>query len=226
MYEVPDPSVPAGSIVQVMQPGYMIGERVLRPALVAVAKGAVQKPRRFQHLATTTARSRRQGFLRRGVGGAKGPSIHVQEAGGRITPRIYFARGYLGWMPSRTWRAWRVSAVVQAPAFAMPIICMKPPVPKRSHCATKDVVAGLHILGLRRGLKARLAADAQRPGHRDLDVLMPTIWPNVMRANWAWSSFSGGRAAVKGAATNMRASEIVRRPTVRRDRPTLRRGRE
>jgi molecular chaperone GrpE len=39
MYEVADPSVPAGSIVQVMQPGYMIGERVLRPALVAVAKG-------------------------------------------------------------------------------------------------------------------------------------------------------------------------------------------
>jgi molecular chaperone GrpE len=39
MYEVPDPSVPAGSIVQVMQPGYMIGERVLRPALVAVSKG-------------------------------------------------------------------------------------------------------------------------------------------------------------------------------------------
>jgi molecular chaperone GrpE len=39
MYEVPDPSVPAGSIVQVMQPGYMIGERVLRPALVGVSKG-------------------------------------------------------------------------------------------------------------------------------------------------------------------------------------------
>jgi molecular chaperone GrpE len=39
MFEIPDPSVPAGSIVQVMQPGYMIGERVLRPALVAVAKG-------------------------------------------------------------------------------------------------------------------------------------------------------------------------------------------
>ena len=39
MYEVPDPSVPAGSIVQVMQPGYMIGERVLRPALVGISKG-------------------------------------------------------------------------------------------------------------------------------------------------------------------------------------------
>ena len=39
MFEVPDASVPAGSIVQVMQPGYMLGERVLRPALVGVSKG-------------------------------------------------------------------------------------------------------------------------------------------------------------------------------------------
>jgi molecular chaperone GrpE len=39
MYEVPDASVPTGSVVQVIQPGYVIGERVLRPALVAVAKG-------------------------------------------------------------------------------------------------------------------------------------------------------------------------------------------
>lgn len=40
MYEVPDPSVPAGSVVQVIQAGYLIGERVLRPAMVAVAKKA------------------------------------------------------------------------------------------------------------------------------------------------------------------------------------------
>jgi molecular chaperone GrpE len=39
MFEVPDPSVPAGSVVQVVQPGYMIGERVLRPAMVGVSKG-------------------------------------------------------------------------------------------------------------------------------------------------------------------------------------------
>jgi molecular chaperone GrpE len=39
MFELPDPSRPAGSVAQVVQPGYMIGERVLRPALVAVAKG-------------------------------------------------------------------------------------------------------------------------------------------------------------------------------------------
>jgi molecular chaperone GrpE len=39
MYEVPDASVPAGSVVQVVQPGYLIGERVLRPAMVGVSKG-------------------------------------------------------------------------------------------------------------------------------------------------------------------------------------------
>lgn len=39
MYEISDASVPAGSVVQVVQAGYKIGERVLRPALVAVAKG-------------------------------------------------------------------------------------------------------------------------------------------------------------------------------------------
>jgi len=38
MYEVADPSLPPGTVAQVVQPGYMIGERVLRPALVAVAK--------------------------------------------------------------------------------------------------------------------------------------------------------------------------------------------
>ena len=39
MYEVPDASAPAGSVVQVVQPGYVIGDRMLRPALVAIAKG-------------------------------------------------------------------------------------------------------------------------------------------------------------------------------------------
>jgi molecular chaperone GrpE len=39
MFEVPNPDVPAGTVVQVMQTGYVIGERVLRPALVGVAKG-------------------------------------------------------------------------------------------------------------------------------------------------------------------------------------------
>ena len=44
MFEMPDPSRPAGTVAQVVQPGYMIGERVLRPALVAVAKGGPKAP--------------------------------------------------------------------------------------------------------------------------------------------------------------------------------------
>jgi molecular chaperone GrpE len=39
MYEAENPSVPAGHVAQVIQSGYLIGDRVLRPALVAVSKG-------------------------------------------------------------------------------------------------------------------------------------------------------------------------------------------
>jgi molecular chaperone GrpE len=39
MMEMEDPSVPAGSVLQVFQTGYMIEDRILRPALVVVAKG-------------------------------------------------------------------------------------------------------------------------------------------------------------------------------------------
>jgi molecular chaperone GrpE len=39
MFEVPNPDVPNGTVVQVVQTGYVIGDRILRPALVGVAKG-------------------------------------------------------------------------------------------------------------------------------------------------------------------------------------------
>jgi molecular chaperone GrpE len=39
MFEVEDPKVAAGTVIQVVQDGYRIGERVLRPALVGVSKG-------------------------------------------------------------------------------------------------------------------------------------------------------------------------------------------
>jgi len=39
MYEIPNDSLPAGSVADVVQSGWKIGERVLRPALVAVSKG-------------------------------------------------------------------------------------------------------------------------------------------------------------------------------------------
>jgi molecular chaperone GrpE len=39
LFEVPDPSVPSGTVVQVVESGYSIGERCLRPAKVGVARG-------------------------------------------------------------------------------------------------------------------------------------------------------------------------------------------
>ena len=42
MFEVPDPTRPEGTVVQVVQAGYAIGDRVLRPAMVGVAKGGGQ----------------------------------------------------------------------------------------------------------------------------------------------------------------------------------------
>ncbi len=39
LYEVPDPNQPAGTIVQVVERGYMLRDRLLRPAKVGIAKG-------------------------------------------------------------------------------------------------------------------------------------------------------------------------------------------
>jgi molecular chaperone GrpE len=39
MFEVEDPNMPNGTVVQVVQSGFVIGDRVLRPALVGVSKG-------------------------------------------------------------------------------------------------------------------------------------------------------------------------------------------
>ena len=39
MYEVPNADVPNNTVIDVAQPGYVIGDRMLRPAMVGVAKG-------------------------------------------------------------------------------------------------------------------------------------------------------------------------------------------
>ena len=39
MFEIPNTEVPNNTVVQVVQDGYSIGERILRPAMVGVAKG-------------------------------------------------------------------------------------------------------------------------------------------------------------------------------------------
>ncbi|MCB1476357.1 MAG: nucleotide exchange factor GrpE [Rhodobiaceae bacterium] len=42
MFEIPDDSVPNGTVKEVVQAGYTIGGRVLRPALVGVSKGGAK----------------------------------------------------------------------------------------------------------------------------------------------------------------------------------------
>jgi molecular chaperone GrpE len=44
MFEAPDPATPKGHVTQVVQIGYSIGERVLRPALVGVSAGVPKAP--------------------------------------------------------------------------------------------------------------------------------------------------------------------------------------
>ncbi|WP_455474189.1 nucleotide exchange factor GrpE [Bartonella sp. B30(2025)] len=43
MFEIPNTNVPDNTVQQVVQAGYIIGERVLRPAIVGVAKGGAKE---------------------------------------------------------------------------------------------------------------------------------------------------------------------------------------
>ena len=42
MFEIPNQNVPNGTVLQVVQAGFTIGERVLRPAMVGVSKGGAK----------------------------------------------------------------------------------------------------------------------------------------------------------------------------------------
>lgn len=44
VFEIPNTEVPEGTVLQVMQAGFAIGERVLRPAMVGVSKGGPKSP--------------------------------------------------------------------------------------------------------------------------------------------------------------------------------------
>ncbi|MFY8115251.1 MAG: nucleotide exchange factor GrpE [Rhabdaerophilum sp.] len=44
MFEIPDETQPNGTVMQVVQPGYTIGERTLRPAMVGVSRGGPARP--------------------------------------------------------------------------------------------------------------------------------------------------------------------------------------
>lgn len=57
MFEIDRPDVVAGTVLDVLQAGYMIDDRVLRPALVSVAKGGEKPPAEPKSTARQTADS-------------------------------------------------------------------------------------------------------------------------------------------------------------------------
>lgn len=54
MFELENTDQPAGTVVEMMQPGYIMHERLLRPAMVGVAKGKPgESPDDIEHVDTT-----------------------------------------------------------------------------------------------------------------------------------------------------------------------------
>ena len=145
MFEVPDASVPAGSVVEVVQPGYMLGERVLRPAMVGVSKGGPK---------------------------TAPPSRHVNDNATTSAKDSLRNSAYFTSMLSRTVRR-RASAVIQVSARAIPTICRYPLPPKRSHCTTITSAPVRASLASAMCLITGLAADAQRFRDRHPDFLDP-----------------------------------------------------
>jgi molecular chaperone GrpE len=68
MFEVQDDNVPKGTVVNVIQAGYVIGDRCLRPALVAVAKGGA-KPGTPDQSAEGTGKAANEDFPAEGPQG-------------------------------------------------------------------------------------------------------------------------------------------------------------
>ena len=44
VFEIENTGRPAGTVVEVLQPGYVLHDRLLRPAMVGVAKGGAPAP--------------------------------------------------------------------------------------------------------------------------------------------------------------------------------------
>lgn len=73
MFEVEDATQPAGTVVQVFQAGYRIGDRVLRPALVGVSKGGPRPGQAAPQETTLQEAAAGEGQARNGEGAQREP---------------------------------------------------------------------------------------------------------------------------------------------------------
>jgi len=74
MFEIPDESKPQGTIAQVVEAGYMLNDRLLRPAKVGVTRGG-PKPEPAAAPAPTSADDAQ-------AGGGDGNKAYEKDAGG------------------------------------------------------------------------------------------------------------------------------------------------
>ncbi len=99
MFEVPDSGKPAGTVVQVLQAGYKIHDRLLRPALVGVAKGgpAAANDAAPQWTGGAAASTRRLSFVSGQIPNFASHSVVTPRPRGRMSA---FADGRLGGLTS------------------------------------------------------------------------------------------------------------------------------
>jgi molecular chaperone GrpE len=81
--EVPSEEVPAGRVTQVFQSGYMIEERVLRPAMVAVSKGGTKPPAPAEAVSSAASPSPSGDTPAAGEGGENTSTSASGESGGQ-----------------------------------------------------------------------------------------------------------------------------------------------
>ncbi len=81
MFEVPNPDVPEGTIMEVVQAGYVIAERVLRPAMVGVSKGG-EKPVKAQPASDAAPKAANDDTPK--AGAAAGGKLDEKDVGGKF----------------------------------------------------------------------------------------------------------------------------------------------
>jgi len=82
MMEIEDPSVPAGTVVQELIPGYLLAGRLLRAAMVAVSKGGPQRPIEASNETPARELGRRRATVQAWIASCRAPAGSCR--GGRI----------------------------------------------------------------------------------------------------------------------------------------------
>ncbi|MEX2642626.1 MAG: nucleotide exchange factor GrpE [Acetobacterales bacterium] len=75
MFEVEDPQSPSGTVVQELAPGYVLHDRLLRPAMVGIAKGGLAREPGGEEAAAQTEETGSQGDPYAGGSHRAGPNF-------------------------------------------------------------------------------------------------------------------------------------------------------